>query len=67
MDKVQKIIQIAIYHYQNPTESKPEVLMVVKFQVEVFWVVTLCSVVVGYRCFRGTCYLHLLGEGPLKC
>jgi hypothetical protein len=67
MDKVQKIIQIAIHHYQNPIESKPEGLMVVKFQVEVFWVVTLCSVVVGYQCFRGPCYLHLLGVGPLKC
>jgi hypothetical protein len=27
------------------------------FQVEVFWVVTLCSVVVGYRRFRGPCCL----------
>jgi hypothetical protein len=36
--------------------------MVVMFQVKVFWVVTLCSVVVGYQCFRGPCYLHLQGE-----
>jgi hypothetical protein len=27
-----------------------EVFTVVKVQVEVFWVVTLCSVVVGYQC-----------------
>jgi hypothetical protein len=27
--------------------------------VEVFWVVTPCSVVVGYQIFRGTCCLHL--------
>jgi len=25
------------------------------YQVEVFWAVTLCSVVVGYQCFRGSC------------
>jgi hypothetical protein len=31
-------------------------------QVEVFWVVTPCSVVVRYQCFRGTCNLHLQGE-----
>jgi len=29
------------------------------FQV-VFWVVTPCSVVVGYQRFRGSCCLHLL-------
>jgi len=25
----------------------------VKVQVKFFWVMTLCSVVVGYQCFRG--------------
>jgi hypothetical protein len=25
------------------------------FQVEVFWVATLCSVMVGYQRFRGQC------------
>jgi len=29
------------------------------FQVMVFWVVTLCSFVVGNQRFRGPCYLHL--------
>jgi hypothetical protein len=28
-------------------------------QVEVFWVVTPCSVVVGYQPFGGLCWLHL--------
>jgi len=28
-------------------------------QVEVFWVVTLCGVTVGYQCFGGPCGLHL--------
>jgi hypothetical protein len=35
------------------------VFTAVKIQVEVFWVVTPCSVVVGYQCFRGPCCLHL--------
>jgi len=30
----------------------------IKFQVEIFWVVTPCSVVVGYQSFRGLCSLH---------
>jgi hypothetical protein len=34
------------------------------FQVEVFWVVTPCSVVVGYQRFRGSCCRHL--HGPLE-
>jgi len=34
----------------------------VKIQVEVFWVVMLCSVVVGYQCFRGQSCLQLQGE-----
>jgi len=33
--------------------------MVVKIQVEVFWVVTPCSAVLGYQCFGGPCCLHL--------
>jgi hypothetical protein len=32
------------------------------FQVEVFWVVTPCSVVVGHHCLRGPCCLHLQPE-----
>jgi len=33
----------------------------VMFQVEVFWVVTPCSVVVGYHRFGGPCCCHLQG------
>jgi hypothetical protein len=36
-----------------------EAFMAVMFQVYVFWVVTQCSVVVGYHRFRGQCCLHL--------
>jgi len=32
------------------------------FQVEVFWVVTLCSLVVGDQRFGGPCCTHLQGE-----
>jgi hypothetical protein len=39
---------------------------VLMFRVEVFWVVTPCSVVVGYQCLRGPCCLHLQGEMKLK-
>jgi hypothetical protein len=39
-----------------------EVYTEVKNQVEVFWVVTACSVPVGYQHFRGPCCLHLQGE-----
>jgi len=36
--------------------------MVVIFQVEVFWVVTVCNVVVGYQRFGCPCCLHLHSE-----
>jgi len=35
---------------------------VVKIQVEVFWVMTSCSVVVGYRRFGGPCCPHHQGD-----
>jgi len=38
--------------------------MTVKIQVKV-WPVTLCSIVVGYHCFRGPCCLHLRLEEHL--
>jgi len=44
--------------------AKFEVSTAVNFQVEFFWVVTLCSVVVGYQRFRGPCRLVLQGEVP---
>jgi hypothetical protein len=37
-------------HFSEPkVDSSFEVFMAVTFQVEVFWVVTLCGVVVGYQ------------------
>jgi hypothetical protein len=38
--------------------------MAVKIQVEVLWVVTSCSVEVGYQRFGGPCCHHLQGEDP---
>jgi len=34
----------------------------VKIQVVVLWVVTSCSIAVGYQRFEGPCCLHLHGE-----
>jgi hypothetical protein len=34
-------------------------------QVEVFWVVTLCSDAVGYRRFGGSYFLHFTVKGGL--
>jgi hypothetical protein len=34
-------------------------------QVEIFWVVTLRNVVIGYQCFRSPCCLYLQGETTL--
>jgi len=39
-----------------------EVFMAVKIQIEVFWVVMPCSVVLGYKHFRGPCCLHLITQ-----
>jgi len=38
-----------------------EVFATVKIQVEI-WFVKPCSVMVGYQCFGGSCFLHLHGE-----
>jgi len=35
-----------------------EIFTAVEIQVEVFWVVTACSIVVGYQCHRGPNCLH---------
>jgi len=39
-----------------------EIFTAVKIQVEFFWVIMPCSVVVGYQCFRGPCCCHLQGQ-----
>jgi hypothetical protein len=42
---------------ENLNESF-ELLTVMKIQIEVFWVVITCSVVVGYHRFGGSCWFH---------
>jgi hypothetical protein len=39
-----------------------DIYTTVNIQVEVFWVVTPCSAVVGYHRFGGPCCLHLQGS-----
>jgi len=51
---------------ENPDGSF-ETFTAVMFQVEVFWVMTLCNVVVGYQRFIGSCCLHLQGEVAVNC
>jgi hypothetical protein len=36
--------------------------MAMKIQVEIFCVVTLFSVAIGYQCFGGPCCLHFQGK-----
>jgi len=38
-----------------------------EFQVEVFWVVMPCNIVVGYQSFRYPCCRHLQGEVLHHC
>jgi len=44
---------------QDLTAARFEVFMVVKIQVQVFWVLTLCSAAVRYQRFRRPCCLQL--------
>jgi len=41
----------------NLPYARFEVFTAVKIQVEIFWVVTQCSVVAGYQRFGGPCCL----------
>jgi hypothetical protein len=43
-----------------------EVFTTIEIQVQFFWVVTPCSVVVGYQRFGGPCCLHLQGEVTME-
>jgi hypothetical protein len=42
--------------------ARYDVFTAVKIEVEFFWLVTLCNVVLGYQRFGGPCCLHLQGE-----
>jgi len=47
-------------------ELSSKAFAAVIFQVDVFWIVTPCNVVVGYQRFRSLCLPNLL-VWPLKC
>jgi len=51
------------HRHQNRSEDESfETFTTVMFQVDVFWFMTPCSVVVGYQRLRGPWCLHLKGE-----
>jgi hypothetical protein len=39
-----------------------EVFILMKIQVTVFWVLTVCSDMIQYHSLEGLCYLHLQGH-----
>jgi hypothetical protein len=49
-----------------PHTARSEILTAVKIQIEVFWVVTPCGVVVGCQCFGGPCCLCLHAKGQIR-
>jgi len=51
---------LKIYYYT--LDAKFEVFTAIIIQVQVFCVVTPCSVVVGYQSFGGHRHIHLQGE-----
>jgi len=44
--------------WSNLQDERYEVFTAVKIQVKVVWIVTPCSIMVGYKCFGGPCCLH---------
>jgi len=51
--------------WRSRLHARREVLMEVRIPVEVLWLMTPCSVVVGYQRFGGPCCLHLRRQrGP---
>jgi hypothetical protein len=47
---------------RNILDVRFEVIRAVKIQIEVVWVLTPCSVMVGYKRFSGACCLYLHPE-----
>jgi len=43
-----------------------EVVTVVRFEVKIFWVVMVCTAVVGSQCLRVPCVFHLQGVTTQK-
>jgi hypothetical protein len=65
-------VNVDFLFVDNFDVSRFEVFMAVKVQVEVLWVLTPRTVVIGYQFFRGPCCLRpeMKGEGldlELRC
>jgi len=48
--------------FKNTATASFEAFRALIFRVELFWVVSPCSVVLGYQHFTGSCCLHLQGK-----
>jgi hypothetical protein len=55
-----------MWYLSNILNVRVEVFTAVKIQVQVLWVVTLCSLVAGYQRFRGPYCLHLQVEVEMQ-
>jgi len=55
---------LQLMHDKQQYHSSSETFTAVMFQVDVFWVGTPCSVVVGYQCFWRPCCLWNVGILP---
>jgi hypothetical protein len=69
-DSISRRFNAAVRHdtFKIPSSSQPKLLATfeVKVQVDVFWSVTLYSVVVGYQPFGEPCCLHLQCEMKME-
>jgi hypothetical protein len=59
--KIHIVLGVAVFLELSGYSLNFEAFTEVMFQVEVFRIVTPCSVVVGYQRFRGPCCVHLQG------
>jgi hypothetical protein len=53
--------QLSLLNTLNSNFSLTLIFMVIQIQVVVFWIMTPCSVMVGYQHFGGPSCFHLLG------
>jgi len=60
--KLYALLILLIHLESDVLGSRFDVLMVLKIQVMVFWVVTLCSDVVGYQHLLKLCYPNCQGK-----
>jgi len=59
--------KLCIYCFINVCLARFEVFIAVKIQVEVFWVVTPCGIVVGYQHLEDLAAPYLQGNYVFMC